>query len=197
MPRRPRQSRGVVPIGEPARVAIGSALIDTSLLVSALTETQPGHRLARDLLDALAEAGTTLVVSPLMDLELPQALANIAGREAGRDRRAGLADGRVRRRSATMTRAAVGRWQRYLETIRWVRAPLEPAIEAAPAIMFTTGLRSYDAAMAATAIAHRCDAIATFDVDFGRLHEVDVPLLLTDARRAGRMRVLRGAARPI
>lgn len=197
MPRGPRNPRGVAPIEQPAALEVERLFLDTTFVVSAVTESQPLHAEANRLLDALAEAGATLVVSPLMDLELPQALANIAGREAGRDRRAGLADGRVRRRSATMTRAAVERWQRYLETIRWVRAPLEPAIEAAPAIMFTTGLRSYDAAMAATAIAHRCDAIATFDVDFGRLHEVDVPLLLTDARRAGRMADLRGAARPI
>jgi len=197
MRRAPRHLRGVAPIEQRSPLDVERLFVDTTFVVSAVAESQPLHAEANRLLDGLAEAGTTLVFSPLMDLELPQAMANIAGRAAGRDRRAGLSDGRVRRRSASMTRTALARWRRYLETISWIRAPLEPAIEAAPAIMFATGLRSYDAAMAATAIAHRCDAIATFDGDFGRLHEADVPLLVTDARRAGRMRGLRAAARPI
>ena len=197
MPRRPRNPRGVIPVDEAALTGFRRVFADTSFIVNAVVESQPNHDQANAFLGHLADSGATLVVSPLMDLELPQALSHIVGREAGRHRSAGLADGRIRRRSASLTRTASVRWTRYLDTIRWIRSPVEPAIAAAPAIIFSTGLRSYDAAMAATAIAHRCDAIATFDVDVGRLHEDDMPVLVTDARRARHVRRPRSSARRI
>ncbi len=190
-------ARGVCAIGDPIPPGPLRVLVDTSFIVESMVESNPRHRESRELLALLSERGASIVFSELVDLEVPQAMSYIAALDAGRDRRAGLLDARVRRRSRSLTARTRRRWAEYLASIEWFRADLTAILDEVPAIMFTTGLRSYDAAMAATAIAHRCDAIATFDVDFGRLHEVDVPLLLTDARRAGRMRDLRGAARPI
>lgn len=190
-------ARGVCAIGDPIPPGPLRVLVDTSFIVESMVESNPRHRESRELLALLSERGASIVFSELVDLEVPQAMSYIAALDAGRDRRAGLLDARVRRRSRSLTARTRRRWAEYLASIDWFRADLTAILDEVPAIMFTTGLRSYDAAMAATAIAHRCDAIATFDVDFGRLHEVDVPLLLTDARRAGRMRDLRGAARPI
>lgn len=190
-------ARGVCAIGDPIPPGPLRVLVDTSFIVESMVESNPRHRESRELLALLSERGASIVFSELVDLEVPQAMSYIAALDVGRDRRAGLLDARVRRRSRSLTARTRRRWAEYLASIDWFRADLTAILDEVPAIMFTTGLRSYDAAMAATAIAHRCDAIATFDVDFGRLHEVDVPLLLTDARRAGRMRDLRGAARPI
>ena len=190
-------ARGVCAIGDPIPPGPLRVLVDTSFIVESMVESNPRHRESRELLALLSERGASIVFSELVDLEVPQAMSYIAALDAGRDRRAGLLDARVRRRSRSLTARTRRRWAEYLASIEWFRADLTAILDEVPAIMFTTGLRSYDAAMAATAIAHRCDAIATFDVDFGRLHEVDVPLLLTDARRAARMRDLRGAARPI
>jgi len=190
-------ARGVCAIGDPIPPGPLRVLVDTSFIVESMVESNPRHRESRELLALLSERGASIVFSELVDLEVPQAMSYIAALDAGRDRRAGLLDAWVRRRSLSLTARTRRRWAEYLASIDWFRADLTAILVEVPAIMFTTGLRSYDAAMAATAIAHRCDAIATFDVDFGRLHEIDVPLLLTDARRAGRMRDLRGAARPI
>lgn len=190
-------ARGVVPIDDATALGALRVLIDSSFIVEAMVESNPHHRESRDLLTRLSADGASIVFSELADLEVPQAMSYIAAVDAGRDRRAGLADGRVRRRSRSLTARTRRRWAEYLESIDWLRADLTPVLDDVPVIMFATGLRSYDAAMAASAIAHRCDAIATFDGDFGRLHEADVPLLVTDARRAGRARRLRAAARPI
>jgi len=190
-------ARGVCAIGDPIPSGPLRVLVDTSFIVESMVESNPRHRESRELLTLLSERGASIVFSELVDLEVPQAMSYIAALGAVRDRRAGLLDARVRRRSRALTARTRRRWAEYLASIDWLRADLTTILDEVPAIMFSTGLRSYDAAMAATAIAHRCDAIATFDADFGRLHEVDVPLLPTDARRAGRMRDLRGGARPI
>lgn len=172
-------------------------LVDTTVILAALVPSQRDHTVADALLQRISSHGATVVVSRLTDLELPQAASYIAGQQASGDRRAGLRDGRVRRRAARIAHAVGDGWSTYLSTARWTRVEIDVIIVSVADLMFRTGLRSYDAAIAASAISTRCDAIATLDADFGRLAPADVPYIATTPTKARRVRTLRAAARPI
>lgn len=172
-------------------------LIDTTVVVDAFVETQPRHRIVRSLVDRLASANTTLVTSRLIDLELPQALTYVAARELGLPARATFHDRRIRQRAHDMTVRIGDQWQRLLLSTQRIRVELEEVAEAIPAVMLATGLRSNDAAMAASAVLVDCDAVATTDLHFGRLSARDIPVLITVPERVRAIRALRAHARPI
>lgn len=172
-------------------------LIDTTVIVDAFVETQPRHRVIRALVDRLAVANTMLVTSRLIDLELPQALTYVAARDLGLSPKAAADDRRIRRRAHEMTTRINDQWQRLLLSTQRLRVEVAEIADAIPAVMLATGLRSSDAAMAASAVLVGCDAVATTDLHFGRLSERDVPTLITVTERVRGMRALRAAARPI
>lgn len=80
---------------------------------------------------------------------------------------------------------------------RWTLVELDAVASQVAGLMFHTGLRSYDAAIAASAIAAQCDAIATLDADFGRVAPANVRWIATTPGKVQRTRALRAAARPI
>ena len=117
--------------------------------------------------------------------------------EAGLGRDGAQRDVRVRNRAFARTRTALERWTAYLASVDWVRGELAGAVDAIPAVMHATGLRSNDALMTATAISLGCDGIATTDRQFGRVHEQDVPTILAPRDRVAEIRGLRARARRI
>lgn len=194
---RPAKQRGVLPLDTDSLTSPARILIDTTIVVDAFLESQDRHLQARALLSRLADHESTVVFSRLLELELAQAVSNIAAAESGRSRNAAQADGRIRRRALTLTERTFARWTAYLESVAWVRGELPSIIDSVPSVMRTTGLRSNDAAMTATAIAFRCDAIASTDRHFGRVHQQDIPMIFTPRDRVADVRRFRAAARRI
>lgn len=107
---------GVITLDDLPIDARSRVLVDTTVILDALLPSQRSHAAADGLLQRVVAAGATIVVSRLVDLELPQAASYIAGQQALGDRRAGLRDGRVRRRAARIARTAGERWETYLST---------------------------------------------------------------------------------
>jgi predicted nucleic acid-binding protein len=181
-------SRGVVTTTDLASGGPARVLVDTTLMVEAMVADQDGHRHAAELLAAVEATGADVVFSRLLEIEAPQAMAHIAGRRATGDRRAGLRDGRVRRRSRRMALEVRAGWHEFLDRCRWQRVEIDAVAEDVPEVMFRIGLSSYDAVHAASAIAAECDAIATLDTDFGRIPTTLVPTIITTPARVARMR---------
>jgi predicted nucleic acid-binding protein len=190
-------TRGVVDVGELARLDLDRVLVDTNVAIDAVVRSQTRHAPARACLEHLTQAGTTIVFNRLLELEMPQAIRYIAERDATRTRGAAARDGRLRRRARTMHTTATGDWAGYLDTVEWIRTEVEEVVPMIEPVMYSTGLSSYDSVMASTAIMHRCTAIVTFDASFGGVHEVDMPLLVTAPSKVVAMRSLRRTARRI
>lgn len=184
-------ARGVFTATNHPDVAPRRVLIDTTLVVEAMIADQPGQMEAAAILDNLAASGAEIVFNRLMEIEMLQAASYVAGRHAPGNRRAGLRDGRVRRRSRRMAIDLRSTWHDFLDRVTWQRIELEVVTDAVHEVMFGTGLSSYDAVHAATAIAADCDAIATLDSDFGRLPAAQVGTIITTPHRLARTRRLR------
>lgn len=186
--------RGVVTAAYIAPERLRRVFVDTTVVVEAMTSDQTASSDAAAMLEALERAGAEIVYSRLLDVESLQAAAYLAGAQATGIRRSGLRDGRVRRRSRRIAAELRTAWQEYLDRNRWRRIELGDVADDIHDVMFATGLSSYDAVHAASAIAADCDAIATLDSDFGRLPATQVPTIITAPRRLARTRRLRASA---
>lgn len=185
-----KADRGVITAAQISNASPGRVLIDTSVVVEAMTVDGATHADANALLTAVEDAGAEVVFSRLLELETLQSAAYVAGRRVG-DRRAGLCDGRVRRSSRRIADDVRAAWLEYLHRNRWQRVELHTIADGIPDVMFSTGLSSYDAVHAVSAIAAGCDAIATLDSDFGRLPPGQVAMIITTPHRLDRTRRLR------
>lgn len=185
-----KPNRGVITAAQVSTAKPTRVLIDTSVVVEAMTNDRASHSEASELLTAIEDAGAEVVFSRLLELEALQSAAYVAGSRVG-DRRAGLRDGRVRRSSRRIADDVRAAWHEYLRRNRWQRVELHTIADDIHDVMFSTGLSSYDAVHAVSAIAAGCDAIATLDSDFGRLPPGQVATIITTPHRLDRTRRLR------
>jgi predicted nucleic acid-binding protein len=80
-----------------------AVLLDTTIVVDALSPAQKNHEACAAFFDAVVDAQCTLVFNRLLETELCEVLFNIAGREQhGKKWKAARYDGRVRKRASRL-----------------------------------------------------------------------------------------------
>lgn len=130
--------------------------VDTSALICALFDDQPHHGDYLAFFSRIAEAGTMIVYSEILDLELAQMCIKTARRRSDgrRTESIHLAD--------ELLRSTFARWREIFAKTESVRATLagndNPSLVGSPIraaafyLMHNYGIESYDATHAATAI---------------------------------------------
>jgi predicted nucleic acid-binding protein len=168
--KRAAATRGVFAIEDPALVFPARVALDTSLMVRAVVETQPLPGICLAFLARLRAAGTTLVISDLLEAELAEAVFGLPLSERwGRGWRRYRIDGRTRRPARKHMADARKKYWQLIAPAEHVAAPISAVIDQAVSLMSDYGLASYDAVHAATAIAAGAEGIATTDAGFGLL----------------------------
>ena len=143
---------------------------------------QPFHRSCSDYLERLAEAGTELVFSQLLELELREAAFQIALKERHpRDWKRFRADGRARPRAVRLVDEVAVAWDAVLESFVWTEVDIADVIGDVSRLM-AHGVASYDAVHAATAIAGGVDCLVTTDAGFAVIPEADLQLYVDGSR---------------
>jgi predicted nucleic acid-binding protein len=192
MPRgRGPATRGVFAIEDPELVLPEVLALDTSFVVEALIESQPLHSACAGFIERLVDAGTTVVTSDLLEIELAEAAFAIALKERwGRQWRQRRVDGRVRRRGRRLLEEVISRHRLLLSSVPHVSMPLGRIADAAASLMTEYGLASYDAVHAASAIAAGAEAVVTTDTGFARLPSA-LLAMYTDRSRVASSRAKR------
>lgn len=184
-------SRGVHSFEDDELLVPERVLVDTSFVVEALIRSQPLHRRCQDFLLRLAEAGTELVYSRLLDAELSETAFQLALKERHpRDWRRFRHDGRVRPRAIRLLEQATQAWAAVLDAMPHMSLELGEVVHRVPGLMATYGLASYDAIHVATAIEAGVEHVVTTDVGFARVPERELTLYV-DASRVARCRQVR------
>lgn len=196
MPRgRPPATRRVFSIDAPPLLLPSTTALDTSFVVEALIETQPLHAPCAAFAARLVEAGTTVVASELLEVELAEAAFAIALKERwGRQWRRHRADGRARRPARRLVAAVMTRLDEPLSSVDHLSVPVGRIASSAATLMTRYGLASYDAVHAAAAIAAGAEAIVTLDTEFARLPQ-SLIAIYTDRTRLAACRAKRAARR--
>jgi len=167
--RRPA-TRGVFALEDPTLIPPDALALDTSFVVEALIETQPLHAVCAGFAERLVEAGTIVVTSELLEVELAEAAFAIALKERwGKQWRQRRVDGRVRRRGRRLLGEVRSRYELLLSSVPHTSIPVGRIAGAAATLMTEYGLASYDAVHAASAIAAGAGVIVTTDTGFARL----------------------------
>jgi predicted nucleic acid-binding protein len=189
---RPPLPRGVLAFDEPGWVIPDTVLLDTSVAAEALLPNQPEHAACAELMRRLADAGSTVLFSQLLELELWETVFNLALRE--RHPRKNLRhvryDSRVRPRAGRLLREAHRAWDELLSSLTWSRIEIGEVAASVPSLMEEYGLQSYDAVHAATLLASGVTDFLTRDGGFAvlpaaitTLHTTRGRLSATRARR--------------
>jgi predicted nucleic acid-binding protein len=165
-----------------------AVVIDTNVVAEALLPNEPEHRPCLALLERLADRGTTVVFNRLLEIELWEAVFNLALRE--RHPRKNLRhvryDNRVRPRAARLLRQAHKAWEEDLvDPLGWTRIEVHEVAERVPILMQEYGLQSYDAVHAATLLMNNLTDLVTRDGGFAVLPPAIATLHTTQARLAG------------
>lgn len=169
-------------------------LLDTTIVVDALSPAQPNHAACVSFFEAVVATDCTLVFNRLLETELCEALFNIAGRERHGGRwKSARYDGRVRRRARTLLDQGLEGWRELLSVASWSRIELSEVSDLAPELMGEYGFRSYDAVHAASLFVAEVADIATLDRGFAVLDEGEATIH-TAPSRVTSMRKWRGGA---
>lgn len=169
-------------------------LLDTTIVVDALSPAQKDHEACAAFFDAVVNARCTLVFNRLLETELCEVLFNIAGKEQhGRHWRTARYDGRVRKRASRLLDEGLTGWGELLDAASWRRLELQDVSDVAPALMGKYGFRSYDAVHAASLFVAEVEHVATLDHGFTMLPEAEATIHTTQAR-VPTMRKWRGGA---
>jgi len=192
MPRgRPPATRRVLSIDAPELLPPRTAALDTSFVVEAVVETQPLHTVCARFAAHLVEAGTTVVTSELLEIELAEAAFAIALKQRwGRNWRRHRADGRARRPARRLLAEVMTRLDELLSPVDHVAVPVGRIASSAATLMTSYGLASYDAVHASTAIAADAEAIVTLDTGFALLPQ-SLLAIYTDRSRLASCRAKR------
>jgi predicted nucleic acid-binding protein len=169
--------------------------LDSSFAVNALFSGEPHHAAARKYLEALAEKGTVLVFSHLLELELREVafrypLIRAYPKEWKRRRH----DGRTLRRARRLIARTMSAWEELLTAFTYAVAQVDTVYDRVPELMDRFGLESYDAVHAATAEAYGGGAIVTTDAGFASVPEARLTLYV-NAGRLGWCRQVRARRR--
>ncbi|MGH2904133.1 MAG: type II toxin-antitoxin system VapC family toxin [Solirubrobacteraceae bacterium] len=163
-------------------------VLDTNVVAEALLPNQPEHAVCRAVLRRLAAERTAVVFSRLLEIELWEAVFNLALRERHprKNIRHVRYDNRVRPRAARLLRQAQQAWQDdLLAPLAWSRIEMDEVAEDVPKLMQEYGLQSYDAVHAATLLDSELTDFVTRDGGFAALPPGLATLHTTQARLAG------------
>lgn len=152
---------------------------------------QTHHAVCADVLVLMAEEGTKLVFSSLLELELIEAGYQVALRERhGSNWRQARSDGRARARAAKLAEQALAAWHEALDAFAVTRVDAAEVAERIPALMRAYALGSYDAVHVATALTADVRTIVTLDTGFARVPAPGLTIH-TVTSKLPRMRALR------
>jgi predicted nucleic acid-binding protein len=185
--RRPRP-RGVFAFDAPEWEPPKAVILDTNVVAEALLPNEPEHAACRAVLRRLATEGTVVVFNRLLEIELWEAVFNLALRERHprKNIRHVRYDNRVRPRAARLLRQAQHAWQDdVLAPLAWSRIEMGEVAEDVPKLMQEYGLQSYDAVHAATLLDSGIADFITRDGGFAALPPAVATLHTTQARLAG------------
>jgi predicted nucleic acid-binding protein len=161
-----------------------AVVLDTNVVAEALLPNEQEHNPCLALLERLSDRGTAVVFSGLLEIELWEAVFNLALRE--RHPRKSLRhvryDNRVRPRAARLLRQAHEAWARTLASLTWSVIEIHEVSDDVPKLMQGYGLQSYDAVHAATLIASGLTDFLTRDGGFAVLPPAVATLHTTQAR---------------
>jgi predicted nucleic acid-binding protein len=154
-----------------------AVLLDTTVVVDALSPAQKNHEACAAFFDAVFKAQCTLVFNRLLETELCEVLFNIAGREQhGKNWKTARYDGRVRKRASRLLEEGLTGWSEILDLASWRRIELHEVSEVAPVLMGKYGFRSYDAVHAASLFVAEVEHIATLDHGFTVLPDAEATI---------------------
>ena len=189
---RPPLPRGVKSFDAPDWEPPEAILLDTTIVVEALSPAQKHHRACVGFFERVAQTEATLVFNRLLETELCEVLFNIAGREQhGKDWKTARYDGRVRKRADRLLGEGLEAWEELLQAVSWIRVELDEVSQVAPTLMGRFGFRSYDAVHAATLVVAEVKDIATLDHGFTMFPEGQATIHTVQPRVAS-MRRWRG-----
>jgi len=180
--------RGVFAFDAPGWEPPEAVVLDTNVVAEALLPNQPEHIVCRAVLRRFATAGTAVVFNRLLEIELWEAVFNLALRERHprKNIRHVRYDNRVRPRAARLLRQAQQAWQDgVLAPLAWSRIEMNEVAEDVPKLMQDYGLQSYDAVHAATLLDSEITDFITRDAGFAALPPTAATLHTTHARVAG------------
>jgi predicted nucleic acid-binding protein len=160
-----------------------SVFLDTSFVVDALVATQPQHGPCLDFLERLAEAGSTVHVNRLLEMELAETAFRLALKERFRRQWARARfDGRARVRAGRLLGEVQEAWDRTLAAFSFVRIELDEVVDAVPGLMRSDGLQSYDAVHAASALYAGVGTMVTLDAHFAVLPVSELTIVTSSGR---------------
>jgi predicted nucleic acid-binding protein len=176
----------VLAFDDPAWSAPATVLLDTNVAAEALLPNEPEHAACAALMRRLADTGTTVVFSRLLEVELWEVAFNLALRE--RHPRKNLRhiryDNRIRPRAARLLHGAETAWESLRDTLDWSCVEMHHVTSIAPELMREYGLQSYDAIHASTLIVAGLTDLITRDAGFAVLPPSIATLHTTNARLA-------------
>jgi predicted nucleic acid-binding protein len=185
--------RGVFAFDAPEWEPPKTVVLDTNVVAEALLPNEPEHAACRAVLRRFATEGTAVLFNRLLEIELWEAVFNLALRERHprKNIRHVRYDNRVRPRAARLLRQAHQAWEDHvLAPLAWSRIEMDEVTEDVPKLMQEYGLQSYDAVHAATLQASEITNFVTRDGGFAvlpptaaTLHTTQARLVQTRARR--------------
>jgi predicted nucleic acid-binding protein len=182
---RPASPRGVRSFEDASNTVPNEALFDTSFVVEALIVSQPLHSVCNDYLVRFAGAGSTIVYSGLLELELAETAFQIALKERHpKDWKRFRSDGRARRRARTLLTQIMDSWAAVLAVVPSAHVAVEEARHLVPGLMSDYGLASYDALHVGSAIEAAVTAVVTTDAGFAAAPASLVELYVDSSRVA-------------
>ncbi len=185
---RPPLPRGVFAFDAPGWEPPNAVMLDTNVVAEALLPKEPEHAPCLEVLELLANSGTTVVFSRLLEIELWEVVFNLALRERHprKNIRHVRYDSRVRPRAARLLQQAQKAWQDDLRSpLAWSRIEMHEVAEDVPKLMQEYGFQSYDAVHAATLMDSELTDFVTRDGGFAVLPPAVATLHTTQARLAG------------
>jgi len=185
---RPPLRRGVVAFDAPGWEPPKTVVLDTNVVAEALLPNEPEYAPCLAVLERLADSGTAVVFSRLLEIELWESVFNLALRERHprKNIRNVRYDSRVRPRAGRLLRQARKAWEDdLLAPLTWSRIEMHQVAEDVPTLMQEYGLQSYDAVHAATLLRSGGADLITRDGGFAILPPTVATLHTTQARLAG------------
>ncbi len=179
--------RGVFAFDAPEWEPPKTVVLDTNVVAEALLPNEPEHAACRAVLRRFATEGTTVLFNRLLEIELWEAVFNLALRERHprKNIRHVRYDNRVRPRAARLLRQAQQAWEDdVLAPLAWSRIEMDEVAEDVPKLMQEYGLQSYDAVHAATLLDSEITDFITRDGGFAVLAPTAATLHTTQARLA-------------
>ncbi len=183
---RPPLPRGVLAFDAPDWEPPQAVVLDTNVVAEALLPNQPEHSACAAVLRRFATDGTSIMFNRLLEIELWEAVFNLALRE--RHPRKNLRyvryDSRIRPRAARLLGQAHQAWEAMLDSFAWSRVEIPEVASDVPKLMQQYGFQSYDAVHAATLLTSDLTDFVTRDGGFAALPPAIATLHTTQARLA-------------